>query len=163
SDDRSRVNTLASGRGVLRKSSGSGSVSEEAVPLVRASLETGGERLNADNLDLMRSRFGHDFSRVRVHAGENAARAAQSISARAFTVGPDIVFGTSQYVPGTPRGQRLLAHELTHIVQQGLGSSRSTIHRDYDPKAAGMTSPTAPMSVPAPQPGAAVQPAPAKA
>lgn len=67
---------------------------------------------------------GHDFSRVRVHAGERAAAAARSLDARAFTVGRDIVFGAGEYAPHTPAGRRLLAHELTHVVQQADAAGR---------------------------------------
>ncbi len=69
----------------------------------------------------MEPRLGHDFSRVRVHADSSAA-AAQSVDARAYTLGQDIVFGAGQYAPGTAQGRRLLAHELTHVVQQGGGN-----------------------------------------
>jgi len=64
-------------------------------------------------------RFGHDFSRVRVHADDEAAVAARGLQAHAYTVGGDIVFGAGEYRPDTQRGRRLIAHELTHIVQQG--------------------------------------------
>jgi hypothetical protein len=66
-------------------------------------------------------RFGFDFSDVRVHSNEPDADAAQSIQARAFTWGRNIVFGSGQYSPGTPGGRRLMAHELTHVVQQSGG------------------------------------------
>jgi Domain of unknown function (DUF4157) len=64
-------------------------------------------------------RFGHDFGDVRIHADARAAQAARAVSARAFTIGRDVVFGAGQYAPGTRVGQHLLAHELTHVVQQG--------------------------------------------
>jgi hypothetical protein len=67
--------------------------------------------------------FGHDFSRVRVHVGPAAAQSAHDIDARAYTVGQDIVFGTGQYAPHTPAGRHVLAHELTHVVQQS-GAAR---------------------------------------
>lgn len=63
-------------------------------------------------------RFGHDFQEVRIHTGGRAADAARALSARAFTVGRDIVFGAGEYAPGDGRGRRILAHELTHVVQQ---------------------------------------------
>jgi hypothetical protein len=65
----------------------------------------------------MEPRFGQDFNQVRVHTDAQAAASAREIGALAFTVGPDIVFG-SQYAPATVPGQRLLAHELAHVVQQ---------------------------------------------
>lgn len=63
--------------------------------------------------------FGHDFSSVRVHADGRAAAAADAVQAQAFTLGADIVFGQGQFAPGSSSGRRLLAHELTHVVQQG--------------------------------------------
>jgi hypothetical protein len=66
----------------------------------------------------MESRFGHDFSRVRIHADEPAAAAANSVNARAFTRGSNIVFARGQYSPHSQAGKWLLAHELTHVVQQ---------------------------------------------
>jgi outer membrane protein OmpA-like peptidoglycan-associated protein len=68
-------------------------------------------------------RFGHDFSQVRVHADGEAAQAARSVQARAYTLGRDIVFGSGQYAPSTRSGKHLLAHELTHVVQQAGGAA----------------------------------------
>ena len=61
---------------------------------------------------------GVDFSQVRLHTDARAADTAKSINAKAFTVGHDIAFGAGQYAPESPEGQRLLAHELTHVAQQ---------------------------------------------
>lgn len=72
-------------------------------------------------------RFGQDFGGVRLHTDSNAARLAQSLKARAFTVGRDIVFGEGEYAPQTLEGKKLLAHELTHVLQQRGG--RSAIRR----------------------------------
>jgi hypothetical protein len=66
----------------------------------------------------MEGHFGHDFSRVRVHADARAAAAAGATESQAFTVGRDIVFGAGHWNPHTTSGQRLLAHELTHVLQQ---------------------------------------------
>jgi len=66
----------------------------------------------------MEQRFGHDFSRVRVHSGAAAEQSAQDINAHAYTIGRNIVFGAGQFAPGTHEGRRLLAHELAHVVQQ---------------------------------------------
>jgi Domain of unknown function (DUF4157) len=65
------------------------------------------------------TRFGYDFSGVRVNSDSRAAESARSINARAFTLGSNIVFGAGQYKPGSDSGNRLIAHELTHVVQQG--------------------------------------------
>jgi hypothetical protein len=66
----------------------------------------------------MERRFGTEFGGVRVHADDNAARLSRKLSARAFTQGRDIYFGSGEFAPGTREGKRLLAHELTHVVQQ---------------------------------------------
>jgi hypothetical protein len=66
----------------------------------------------------MGQRFGHDFSRVRVHTDAAAERSARDVNANAYTVGHNIVFGARQFAPGTHEGRRLIAHELTHVVQQ---------------------------------------------
>jgi hypothetical protein len=84
----------------------------------------------------MESRFHFDFSQVRIHNDESAARTAAGISARAFTLGGDIAFGQGQYEPQTSTGRRLLAHELAHVVQSGQDSS-PVIRRD--PKLKGST------------------------
>ena len=81
----------------------------------------------------MEQRFGHDFSKVRVHTGAAAAQSAREVSAHAYTVGHDIVFGAVRFVPGTFDGRRLIAHELTHVLQQsgvsGMGGDRmETVH-----------------------------------
>ena len=73
----------------------------------------------------MSSRFGHDFSAVRVHADAAAGQSAKDLHARAYTVGSDIVFGPDRFSPGTYDGRRLIAHELTHVVQQSSGGWRS--------------------------------------
>lgn len=70
------------------------------------------------------ARMGHDFSDVRVHTGAAAAGAAQSLHARAFTMGRDVVFNKGEYAPDTHSGKRLLAHELTHVIQQSAAGRR---------------------------------------
>jgi hypothetical protein len=70
----------------------------------------------------MEHRFGHDFGHVRVHADARAADSAQAVNALAYTVGDDIVFGQGRYRPRSRAGQRLLAHELAHTVQQSRGT-----------------------------------------
>jgi hypothetical protein len=79
--------------------------------------------------------FGHDFSSVRIHASDAAARIAEFLQARAFTVGQDVVFGPGEYAPSASEGQRLLAHELTHVVQQtGLGAGGARTVQKAPPK-----------------------------
>lgn len=112
---------------VLRPSYHGGHV--EAPAVVHDVLRSPGHPLDASTQAFMEPRFGHDFSRVRVHADPRAAQAAESISARAFTVSRDIVFGAGEYAPQTDRGRRLLSHELAHVVQQGSASAASLIQR----------------------------------
>jgi hypothetical protein len=82
------------------------------------SLRGGGSALPAATRAFFEPRFGADFSGVRVHTDERANATAKSISAKAFTLGNDIAFASGQYSPGSSEGQHLLAHELTHTVQQ---------------------------------------------
>ncbi|MCG8347932.1 MAG: DUF4157 domain-containing protein, partial [Chloroflexales bacterium] len=87
----------------------------------------GGEPLSEASRATMEPRFGQDFSGVRVHSDSRAAGAAKSLNAQAFTSGQDIYFGAGQYQPGTAPGQRLMAHELTHVVQHGQVPSQQQI------------------------------------
>jgi len=89
----------------------------------------------------MEPRFGHDFSHVRVHTDAKAAESAHAVNALAYTVGRDAVFGAGQFAPGTTNGKRLLAHELTHVMQQSglvlgehlaLGMPDSRAEREAD-------------------------------
>ncbi|MEF8866251.1 MAG: DUF4157 domain-containing protein [Salinibacter sp.] len=77
-----------------------------------------GRPLPESEKSLFERQMGADFSGVRVHTGQNADRAARSLNARAFTLGPDISFRSGEYCPDTSEGRRLLAHELTHVLQQ---------------------------------------------
>jgi hypothetical protein len=81
-------------------------------------LRSPGRPLDAAARRFMEPRFGHDFSRVRVHADRRAAESASAVNAHAYTVGDNIVFGEGKFAPGTLKGRRLLAHELTHFIQQ---------------------------------------------
>ncbi len=73
----------------------------------------------------LEQRFGHDFSRVRVHSGAPAEQSAREVNAHAYTVGYNMVFGAGQFAAETREGRRLIAHELTHVVQQESSSSIS--------------------------------------
>ncbi len=70
----------------------------------------------------MEQLFGHDFSSVRVHSGGAAERSARDVNANAYTVGHDMVFAEGRFAPGTHEGRRLIAHELTHVIQKGPGA-----------------------------------------
>jgi hypothetical protein len=82
------------------------------------SLKGGGQPLSANERSFFEPLFGRDFSQVRVHTDVPAAESAGAVNARAFTIGQDVVFGAGQYASRTDSGQKLLAHELTHVVQQ---------------------------------------------
>lgn len=101
-----------------------------APPIVEQVLRSPGRPLDAATSDFFGPRFGHDFSRVRIHTDAQAATSARRINARAYTAGRAIVFGPGQYQPATHAGRRLLAHELTHVVQQGGADSSTAIQPD---------------------------------
>ena len=99
----------------------------QAVPgVVHDVLRSAGEPLSASVRAHMESRFGRDFSQVRVHADERAAEASEAVNASAFTAGRSIVFGDGEYQPETGPGRMLLAHELAHVVQQGARTEAPT-------------------------------------
>ena len=95
----------------------------------------GGQSLPSDALSFFGSRFGYDFSGVRIHADTRAHEAARSVNAEAFTLGENVVFEAGRYAPHSDAGRRLLAHELTHVVQQngGLNNSRLQVQRWASP------------------------------
>ena len=101
------------GEGDLKK------MPEEAERALRRS--GGGEPLDLATRNEMETRFGQDFDDVRVHADSGAAEAARAVRARAFTMGRDIYFGDGKLDPASEEGRRLIAHELTHVVQQSSG------------------------------------------
>lgn len=93
----------------------------------------GGRPLDADVQRTMEAGFGVDFSAVRVHDDAGADQLNRSLGARAFTTGPDIFFRQGEFSPQTPSGEELLAHELTHVVQQGAaGAGAEVVHRSAD-------------------------------
>jgi hypothetical protein len=102
-------------------------------PIVHEVLRSQGQPLKSATQAYMESRFDYDFSQVRVHTNAKAAASARSLNAVAYTVGPNVVFGLGQYVPGTSTGLRLLAHELAHVIQQGGSYSSSFGSLRIDP------------------------------
>lgn len=90
------------------------------------SMQGGGRPMSRSERRFFEPRFGADFSAVRVHDDARAATAAQSIGARAYTLGPDVVFGAGEYAPNSDSGRKLFAHELTHVAQQNHAQRRST-------------------------------------
>jgi len=97
-----------------------GMVEEERSPVLDV-ISSGGKPLDEPVRTDMEARLGADFSDVRVHTGGGADGSARSVQAHAYTVGSNIVFQRDKYDPGSTAGQTLLAHELTHVVQQRSG------------------------------------------
>ena len=110
------------GRLVARMSDGEGIMTGGLVhPDVQAAIAAsrgGGRPLERSVAETLGSGMGTSVDEVRVHTGEGAAALARAVSARAFTVGSDIYFGRSEYRPGTPGGNELIAHEVAHTIQQ---------------------------------------------
>jgi hypothetical protein len=111
----------------LRDSSGF-PAAEEAPPIVHEVLASSSQPLGRSTATDMSRRFGYDFSRVRVHTDARAAESARAVNAHAYTVGGHIAFGSGRYAPGSSEGQKLLAHELVHVVQQS-GGATATVQR----------------------------------
>jgi len=107
-----------------KRNSSSTAIATPGIESSINSLRGGGQPLPESTRKYFKPRFGYDFSGVRVHADSKASETAKSINARAFTKGKNIVFGAGQYSPETSKGRRLLAHELTHVVQQKGKSSQ---------------------------------------
>ncbi|WBS03070.1 DUF4157 domain-containing protein [Pseudoduganella sp. SL102] len=100
----------------------------DAAAGVASVLRAPGQSLDTATRARMEAGFGHDFGHVRVHTDRHAAESARAVSAHAYTVGRNIVFDAGQFAPGTAHGARLLAHELTHVVQQaGAGPTPGNI------------------------------------
>ena len=100
---------------------GTAAVIEEQRSPVHDVITSGGAPLQPDVRDDMEGRFGQDFGDVRVHTDGAAHESAKSVNAHAYTVGSNIVFQRDKYDPGSDAGKHMLAHELTHVVQQRSG------------------------------------------
>ena len=97
-----------------------------------------GSPLDPPTKEFMESRFGYDFSKVRLHTDEQSARSAHSFNALAYTRGKNIVFGSGQYSPRTTKGRKLLAHELAHVIQRGSSEGNTvTSQKQIEPRADG--------------------------
>lgn len=95
----------------------------EVPPIVGEVLRLPGQPLDPETRAYMESRFGHDFSQVRVHTDAKAAESAKAVNALAYVVGGDMVFKEGHYAPRTTSGKKLIAHELTHVLQQNVTHS----------------------------------------
>ena len=122
----SRADGVSHGR-VSREGTPAGSKAADSVApnLVHDMVKKSGQPLDAGTREYFEPRIGHDLSGVRVHADASAAQSAQSIQANAYTSGHSIVFSDGKYAPETHDGKRLLAHELTHVVQQAGAKDES--------------------------------------
>ena len=111
----------------------------EVPPIVQSALASPGRSLDAATRAFFEPRFGHDFGQVRVHCDDRAAESARMVSAHAYTVGRNIVFGYGQFSAVRREGRRLLAHELTHVVQQESSAFAAPIQRQTFVGAPGTT------------------------
>ena len=93
-------------------------------------LRSSGSPLDSSTRSFFESRFGQDFSRVRVHTDARAQESARRVNALAYTVGRDVAFGAGQYAPASVEGRRLIAHELAHVVQQSSSVGALSAMRD---------------------------------
>jgi hypothetical protein len=150
----------------------------DAGTLVERALGDAGSPMDAATRDFMEAKFGRDFGDVRIHTGSTAGQSARAVDALAYTLGSNVVFRSGEYSPGTESGRRLLAHELTHVIQQtGSGTAAgfagspafaapavsrfapTTIMREPPPLETEQTAPPPPQPAqPAAQPTAAPQP-----
>ncbi len=109
-----------------RSAGGQPNLSPNVAAEIQSSVPFGAP-LPADTRRLMEPRFAADFGNVRIHTGEKAARLNQELGAQAFTVGNSIFFSKGAFQPGNRAGQELIAHELTHTLQQGAALQRRTM------------------------------------
>jgi hypothetical protein len=150
----------------LQARAGDGAVPATVPPIVYEVLRSPSQPLDPATRAFMELRFGHDFSRVRVHTDAKAAESARAVNGLAYAVGNNVVFGSGRYAPQTGEGRRLLAHELAHTIQQAqaetsspaaestlkIGDSGDAYERDADAKAAQVAKAEAVTEVPVQEP-----------
>lgn len=115
-----------------KESSGAATHGTHELDSYVGSLASSGQALPESSRQFFEPRFGHDFSNVRLHTDAVAAKSAQSINALAYTTGNNIVFNSGQYSPDSDSGKKLMAHELTHVIQQG--NTEKNIQRKAEPE-----------------------------
>jgi len=120
---------LSEQRGISRQARAGAAAPASVAPAVRRVLSSDARPLDASARSFMESRFGRDFGDVRIHTGERAAASAEALNAEAYTAGSHVVFGAGAYRPETSAGRRLLAHELTHTIQQSRAGGLDQIQR----------------------------------
>ena len=121
-----RQHTLGPHRSLQRDAQGSAVQEPINKSAVEDVLQLPGQPLDRSTRALMEPHFGYDFSQVRVHTDAQAARSAEAVHAAAYTAGQNVVFGAGRYTPGSAQGQQLMAHELTHVMQQASGRVAGT-------------------------------------
>ena len=109
-----------------------GGTTSDAVASQISASKGGGSGMDKSTQSFMENRFGTDFSNVKIHTDNNAVQMSQELRAQAFTVGKDIYFNGGKYNPESESGKQLLAHELTHTLQQSAAIDRK-IQRRWDP------------------------------
>jgi Domain of unknown function (DUF4157) len=128
----------------LQRKAADGHETLDAPPIVDQVLQSSGQPLDPATRTFMEERFGYDFGGVRVHTDARAAGSAQVVNALAYTVGRNVVFGAGQYAPHSAAGRRLIAHELTHTLQQARTTtsvpSQRGLRVDVHEKEAGLRS-----------------------
>ncbi len=130
--DREASTSLERSVSIARSATGE-TVREETASKVERAVQGGGKSLTSDTQSYFETRFGSDFSDVRVHTGSTADEAARSINAKAYTKGSDIAFAKGEYNPDSQSGKKLLAHELTHVEQQETLSKAPSGQTDSAP------------------------------
>lgn len=113
---------------VQKSEAATGGGSTSASPQLSSQIESSagkGSRMSAQTAHEMQHKFGVDFSHVNIHTGASAVQMSKELGAQAFTHKNDVYFNAGKYNPGTSSGKHLLAHELTHVVQQGAAKEKS--------------------------------------
>lgn len=111
---------------ILRRALNKQASHSDVGPEIKQVLQSSGQPLAGAQRQFMESRFGQDFGDVKIHKDATAAASAEALKARAYTIGNDIVFGAGQYTPENITGKQLLAHELTHVVQQSTTPAQAS-------------------------------------
>ena len=143
----SKIGTLQDKSRTFRSAIGNDSY---APPIVREVLRSPGQPLDSSTCSFIEQRFAYDFSKVRVHTDSQATASARAVNALAFTSGNNIVFGAGQYAPSASWGRSLLAHELTHVLQQDA-CENAVLQRQPAPAHQPAPSPASQQSHPAPR------------
>jgi hypothetical protein len=118
--------------GIPQRSARNSNPWTKVPPIVSEVISSAGSPLDQGSKKFMESRFGHDFSHVRIHTDSQAAASAKAINALAYTVGKHVVFDKGQYAPQSISGRRLMAHEMTHVLQQSQGNLSQSIDHPED-------------------------------